>query len=111
MSMHTKGTWTVSHSLGLPVVVKGGVMREHAQGQSQDQLFMVNSPQDDNGGEDAWHANARLIAAAPELLEALESLVDDGMFGYILDEKGSFPEAEALIIKARAAIAKARGEA
>ena len=55
-------------------------------------------------------ANARLIAAAPELLEALESLVDQGMFGYVVDEP-SYEEAKAEILKAKAAIAKARGEA
>ncbi|MBC2594913.1 hypothetical protein H5P28_11655 [Ruficoccus amylovorans] len=47
-------------------------------------------------------ANARLIAAAPDLLEALEDIVD------VLDALG---EALAKVKDARAAIAKAKGEA
>ena len=43
-------------------------------------------------------ANARLIAAAPELLEALESILSDAC------DNGAYWD------KARAAIAKARGE-
>lgn len=51
-----------------------------------------------------FHANARLIAAAPDLLEALEALLfaycDPGNEGGDHDEK---------VAKARAALAKARG--
>lgn len=47
-------------------------------------------------------ANARLIAAAPELLEALESMVE-------MVEMNGFGKAYAMDI-ARAAIAKARGQ-
>ena len=72
MSKHTPGPWDVSYRLGCPGAVKGGVTRDYARGSGKDQLFTVHSPQDDNGGDDAWHANARLIAAAPELLMALK---------------------------------------
>jgi hypothetical protein len=47
-------------------------------------------------------ANARLIAAAPELLEALESMVE-------MVEMNGFGKAYAMDIS-RAAIAKARGQ-
>jgi hypothetical protein len=50
---------------------------------------------------DATKANARLIAAAPDLLEALEACLD----------YGSLTGAEWVLEKARAAIARARGEA
>ena len=53
---------------------------------------------DDLQGQDA--ANARLIAAAPDLLEALEELIGDTEWGCY----------RATYLKARAAIAKARGE-
>jgi hypothetical protein len=60
-------------------------------------------------------ANARLIAAAPELYEALESLLKG--CGIIAESKGINIEAECLAFvdspfaKARRALAKARGEA
>ena len=49
-------------------------------------------------------ANASLIAAAPDLLEAGEAFLRE------LDEGDSFPAWEAAKAKLRAAIAKARGE-
>ena len=54
------------------------------------------------------HANALLIAAAPDLLAALENLVDDcGRFdaydGYGVEDEES-------VVAARAAIAKAKGD-
>jgi hypothetical protein len=52
------------------------------------------------------HANnARLIAAAPDLLEALEWFVEASTDGAIGDPSNSFG-----VNQARAAIAKARGE-
>ena len=65
---------------------------------------------------DELFANARLIAAAPDLLEALEALLDADVFadgeGLINVEDGcldtSFGEDAAH--KARAAIAKAKGQ-
>jgi len=49
-------------------------------------------------------ANARLIAAAPELLEALEELMDGYLYGCAMDVKREN------VARARAAIAKARGK-
>jgi len=51
-----------------------------------------------------WDADARLIAAAPELLEALEDLLLMAIFGSV--PTALMPECDA----ARAAIAKAKGE-
>ena len=56
--------------------------------------------------EEQAKANARLIAAAPELLEALEEVLPDGVT--IRDD--TF-DAEGWLAKARAAIAKVRGAA
>ena len=53
-------------------------------------------------------ANARLIAAAPDLLEALQDLFEDDM-EHVLMGDGKDDQIEA-ISKAKAAIAKATGE-
>jgi hypothetical protein len=53
-------------------------------------------------------ANARLIAAAPELLEALQSLIDLSDDGSLHIE-GSIATEDPVITAARAAIAKAEG--
>ena len=54
----------------------------------------------------AWgEANARLIAAAPELLEALETFIE-----YWSDEEGCSSPHYQDVHKARAAIAKALGQ-
>lgn len=58
-------------------------------------------------------ANARLIAAAPELLEALLAL-DDAAMGAMGMEPGKQPPVSRIgraILDARAAIAKATGKA
>ena len=50
-------------------------------------------------------SNVRLISAAPELLEALEECVE-----YLFNDLGKYPKESELGMKARAAIAKAKGE-
>ena len=59
---------------------------------------------------DEAEANEALIAAAPELLEALEAicLMQARNYGDATQTHLDFPE---LVVKARAVIAKARGEA
>ena len=60
----------------------------------------------EHGQEDS-RANARLIAAAPELLEALRELVEDvESYGFAHPDGGRF---EPCIDRALAAIAKAEG--
>lgn len=61
--------------------------------------FMAHS---DGNAPERDAANARLIAAAPELLEALRAIISDGMHCDVVPH---------LQDKARAAIAKATGEA
>lgn len=72
-----------------------------------------------NGGDSQPHhfcgeeadANARLIASAPELLEALEAMINNYVALANSGDCGNWdPEEEPQIIAARAAIAKARGE-
>ena len=95
MTMHTPGTWRVKpNSVGGPTVgPEGAVVADirtyggpHVGGQQHPQTA----------------ANARLIAAAPELLEALHEMVD--LVGMAIPFDG--PQQR----KARKAIARATGE-
>ena len=88
MSKHTPGPW---HTAG-----EQGVQIRSAK----DQIAKVWTMR---GNE--WKANARLIAAAPDLLEALRAMVD--YFGPHPDVDNGLDET---LTAARAAIAKATGE-
>lgn len=93
MSAHTPGPWRVdaiTNSLGTI---------ETADGVSIGQAFQVRPHRDDLHSIER-KANARLMAAAPDLLAALEEAIE-----YIPARDRSV-----LIAKARAAIAKATGE-
>lgn len=80
-------------------VIVAGVVRQYANGSAQDQIFMANSVQDDNGGIEAQHGNTILAAAAPELLAALENA-----WRHHLDDLNDW------LPQVREAIAKATGE-
>lgn len=93
MSKHTAGPWVVSANS--PFLVRAGDDTTgrhiaHAGPASHHPSFEVDEP------------NARLIAAAPDLLEALERAVDR------LEGAGLFYSEAA--IRARATIAKATGD-
>lgn len=82
---HTPGPWCVAIEDNTPVI-------KNADG------FHITHTIDDAGYESTGKTmfdNARLIAAAPELLEALEDLVNNGIGTQAVN-------------RARAAIAKAR---
>ena len=82
MSKHTPGPWHTAGEQG--VQIRG----------AKDQIAKVWTMR---GNE--WKANARLIAAAPDLLEALQDMVSDHA-----------SLSDATLAFARAAIAKAAGE-
>lgn len=101
---HTPGPWVLAdNGMG---VIRGGVVRQYANGSTQDQIVMACSVTDDNG---CMKANARLIAAAPELLEALQMGVSETL-DYIQRNHLSGAENNHWIVQAKAAIAKATGE-
>ena len=88
MSKHTKGPWAIYVNAPSDIVIRK---------MSKDGYELCSIARVSSG-----YANARLIAAAPELLEALQSVLDN-----CLDSEGLC----AAHAKARAAIAKAKGGA
>lgn len=98
MNKHTPGPWNR---------IKGDRNVYSASG------TVCKTPAILGGGSAAtnWEANARLIAAAPDLLEALEDALSD--YDAWMKDADVTPN-ESLLAwtnKARAAIARARGEA
>ena len=93
MNEHTKGPWTATkhdqHWVRVNVTIKAG-----------GNMWVAFMPNED---KDERMANARLMAAAPDLLDALTDLLHQAKFSK--DEGGwDFEQAEV-------AIAKAKGEA
>ena len=94
MSKHTPGPWRVVDSWNDYMV----------ESQNGEEIIWQDGPHDTPTINEA---NARLIAAAPDLLEALESMLQSFLITQSLDD---YP-IDAPCNKARAAIAKAKGEA
>ena len=92
MSKHTPGPWFVT---------EGGQYIEASRYEHGGRQI-VGKPQGDN--PEQWNANARLIAAAPELLEALQSVVA------WMDAPDESAFSDTQLDCVRAAIAKATGE-
>jgi hypothetical protein len=86
---HTPGPWVVRGADTYRWQI------EHGEVKTATVVARITTPR--KGGAEASDANAHLIAAAPDMLEALEAAI-----GYI-------PDAD-LAERARAAIRKARGE-
>ncbi|MGC5620400.1 hypothetical protein [Enterococcus faecalis] len=117
MTKHTPGPW----SIGTPNDKEYGEIGVHGPGEYG---FIICDLQADGYDEKTQKANASLICAAPDLLEALELLSQSApaasceMFHHEKQDRHTFIEEcpaltryEHACLKARAAIAKARGEA
>ena len=100
---HTPGEWVVDGPK--PMEITGDVFRVH----DSDLFPMAFVPAWDEPDRSEAEANARLIAAAPDMLAALEDSLPELVA--LLTHLDDAPELEAKIAKARAAIAKARGAA
>lgn len=104
---HTKGPWEV-----LPR--EDGVDYIRVRGTQLGLRYKIANVHDEQPSclpEGEAQANATLIAASPELLEALE-LAHETLAGILEDTDGEDGErvANPLLVQVRAAIAKARGE-
>lgn len=94
---HTQGPWRVCNgTTELPLTICG---------QDHTTVGAVTFRTMDNG---TVGANAHLIAAAPELLEALKGMIQYSAKYSVMSQTAKGSE---VLRKARAAIAKARGEA
>lgn len=103
---HTPGPW-IEYGLGRFSEKQYGVRSMAVDGPDSDITDCITGPN--------AKANARLIAAAPDLLEALEEAADElWEFGLKLREAGALQdcaEVQKKEVYARAAIARARGAA
>lgn len=104
MSKHTPGPWTFREH-GYPTLYRVHAFVEGSDSAPVCGLWM---PAEQLTIVEEGRANARLIAAAPELLEALKA-VESSVFllGLHVDEDGC--EGCQLRVRARSAIAKAEG--
>lgn len=106
-SKHTPGPWFVPEGpyiSGLSVEVQGNDAAVLCPGSGGARSYTNTICDVTWSGTDEWEANARLIAAAPDLLDALDAMLD--CYGeYEID-----PFQAPVIHQARAAIAKARGK-
>lgn len=110
MSAHTPGPWsieTVPTSCGICHKV-GPFPGKRPDGKPRHACLYADYPSKSNPADDELAANARLIAAAPDLLESLILMVrtHDEPAETLLQETRE----QQWIAKARAAIAKATGE-
>lgn len=105
MTTPTPGPWVVDEKFG--GCVRGGPPVEYARGSGQEQIVMVvsrsNAPPDVDLIAER-DANARLIAAAPELLAALKAIVK------VIDRADDRECPVAALEMARAAIKRAEGK-
>lgn len=105
----TPGPWVIKRESGL---------RQRIQSASGGTLAYMTARPLAHGANFSWEqiaANAALIAAAPDLLAALEAILsDDDLIytggAYASLEKAGLDSTDKLATKARAAIKKARGE-
>ncbi len=105
MGTHTPGPWKSEDTLS------GAEVNSDTSGQWASIAWLEeNRLGSRQVSSDEQRANARLVAAAPELLEALELFVDASLREVIVSGPHKRTEGEKVYASARAAIRKARGE-
>ena len=105
MSKHTPGPWVIS----------GPYIGDDSKHNLVVAMFANSSPIGVRwvGGQndEVTTANARLLSAAPELLDALETLAQMDVKGHQLQDRLQFTdEGRVILKKVRDAISKARGD-
>lgn len=114
MSGHTKGPWVLNYDeYDGKVSVRSGNARDLADYPLYYEVVRSVGGRVHGANFDDYsevEANARLIAAAPDLLEALEDLESDIAGRFDMEDPSTNPGIKFAIEAARAAIAKATGE-
>lgn len=104
MSKHTPGPWVTDNS-----VLRGSINRLD---EPRRHIALTSDWENEKGDREQNEANARLIAAAPELLEALESAIECGMVPSSTAKDGGATRHARQVVVAdmiRDAVAKAKG--
>ena len=96
MSKHTAGPWWIEKTDAVDLPNHVGISSD-----KHGLLAQVVWCMEEDERTPVCEANANLIAAAPELLEALEKIIDSGEIPYC--------ESDPLVIKAKEVITKAKG--
>lgn len=89
---HTSGPWATHLVDETIVVIPRRPLPQHVSTLGHSEV-----------ADDEDYANARLIAAAPELLQALETLVECAKYGDVIQDADAWKDAHAAIAKARGA--------
>jgi hypothetical protein len=111
MSKHTPGPWVLEKAVGTDDMDCGwSVLPVMVDYKYRGELCHLSDAEHIEGiTKDERDANARLIASAPDLLEALQEMVRE--FGYdVVHPNGLVHDEHEAIRSAMAAIAKATGE-
>lgn len=105
MSGHTPGPWNITDICRRPLLVSAG----GPHGSWRGMVASIDAG-DYARSQEEGIANARLIAAAPQLLEALQALLENHVQLVSCGDCGNWNvETEPAVIAARAAIAAATG--
>lgn len=105
MSGHTPGPWAVGKPDGQSVEINTGTEPRLFYDSWKGMAIVHGCNDEPETGSDVMLANARLIAAAPDLLKALQELTDE-LIHHMVDSGGLVQ-----VQNARAAIGKATGAA
>ena len=103
---HTPGPWELvveNDPRGQPSPMYRGLIAFVES--SPDRRLAIVDPIGNTVSHEDWLANARLIAAAPALLEALEAMVDNANWDKVPQTEAEF---DAMIVRAETAICLAK---
>ena len=109
MSKHTPGPWELDDNQGSRDYI---TINAPTHGALASVVWQMEDDKADGRRSPACEANAHLISSAPDLLDALQAILDAGKIAGVFgpfDEIGKIPAA--LYREGRTAIAKAKGEA